>query len=407
MITLDYLTHSVGHITKKQIKEYDDKLKDIRKKFEAKDDMLGWYDIDTTITTDQLKQIKEITRKIHTTHSVLIVIGVGGSYLGAEAIQKSMTNYFADFNQNNVIFAGYNLSGEYLESLIKYLDNKNFFINYISKSGTTLEPSLAFDVLLKYAKQRYPNKYRERVIITTNATGSPLAKLAKDNDFYLLKMPNDIGGRYSLLTVVGMLPLCVCGVDIDAMLQGARDQSRNIDLALEYAVARDVLYHAGYKVEAFTIYEPKLSDLAGWWQQLFGETQGKNKKGIFPICNVNTSNLHSIGQYLQDGEDIIFETVLRIKDLGDFGLANADLSFSDLNNIVLDQVAVAHAIGNTPSIIISIDKISAYSLGEVVYFFFIAAAAGGYLLGCNPYDQPGVEEYKKQIKLKTKGILGK
>ncbi|MBQ7603103.1 MAG: glucose-6-phosphate isomerase, partial [Clostridia bacterium] len=142
-----------------------------------------------------------------------------------------------------------------------------------------------------------------------------------------------------------------------------------------------------------------------WWQQLFGETQGKDKKGIFPICNVNTSNLHSIGQYLQDGEDIIFETVLRIKDLGDFKLANADISFSDLNNIVLDQVAVAHAIGNTPSIIISIDQISAYNLGGLIYFFFIAAAAGGYLLEVNPYDQPGVEEYKKLIKQKTKDIL--
>lgn len=407
MITLDYLTHSVGHITKKELKEYDEKLKDIRQKFEAKDDMLGWYDISTTISNEQIEQIQDLTRKIHTTHSVLIVIGVGGSYLGAEAVQKSMTNYFSDFNKNNVIFAGYNLSGEYLESLIKYLDNKNFYINYISKSGTTLEPSLAFDVLLKYAKQRYPNKYRERIIITTNATGSPLIKFAQKNEFYLLKMPNDIGGRYSLLTVVGMFPLAVCGVDIKAMLQGAKDQSKNIDLALEYAVARDILYHKGYKVEAFTIYEPKLSDLASWWQQLFGETQGKNKKGIFPICNVNTANLHSIGQYLQDGEDIIFETVLRIKDLGDFKLTNADITFSDLNNIVLDQVAVAHAIGNTPSIIISIDQISAYNLGEIVYFFFIAAAAGGYLLGCNPYDQPGVEEYKKQIKLKTKDILDK
>ena len=273
-------------------------------------------------------------------------------------------------------------------------------------SGDFYAASL-IDVLLKYAKQRYPNKYRERIIITTNATGSPLIKFAQKNEFYLLKMPNDIGGRYSLLTVVGMFPLAVCGVDIKAMLQGAKDQSKNIDLALEYAVARDILYHKGYKVEAFTIYEPKLSDLASWWQQLFGETQGKNKKGIFPICNVNTANLHSIGQYLQDGEDIIFETVLRIKDLGDFKLTNADITFSDLNNIVLDQVAVAHAIGNTPSIIISIDQISAYNLGEIVYFFFIAAAAGGYLLGCNPYDQPGVEEYKKQIKLKTKDILDK
>ena len=365
MITLDYMTHSVGHIKKTKLKEYDKKLKDIRAKFEAREDMLGWYDIEKTITEDQLAKIKELTQKIHTTHSVLIVIGVGGSYLGAEAIQKSMTNYFSDFNKNNVIFAGYNLSGEYLESLIKYLDNKNFFINYISKSGTTLEPSLAFEVLLKYAKQRYPNKYRERVIITTNATGSPLVKVAEQNGYHLLKMPNDIGGRYSLLTVVGMLPLSVCGVDINAMLQGAKDQSKNIDLALEYAVARDVLYNEGYKVEAFTIYEPKLSDLAGWWQQLFGETQGKDKKGIFPICNVNTSNLHSIGQYLQDGEDLIFETVLCIKDLGDFKLVNADISFSDLNNIVLDQVAVAHAIGNTPSIVISIDQISAYNLGAL------------------------------------------
>ena len=406
MITLDYKTHCAGHITQKEIDSYKQKLQDVKDKFNNKNiDMQGWLNIDTTITQEQLKQIKDLTVKIYSSHSVLVVIGVGGSYLGAEAFQKATTNYFVDFNKHNVIFAGYNLSGEYLENLIKYLDNKNFYINYISKSGTTLEPRLAFETLLKYAKQRYPNKYNERIIITTNTTGSPLSDMARQNNYHLLSMPNNIGGRYSILTVVGMLPLSVCGLDINSMLQGARDASKNYDLALEYAVARDILYNKGYKVEAFTIYEPKLSDLASWWQQLFGETQGKNKKGIFPICNINTSNLHSIGQYLQDGEDIIFETVLRVKDLGNFKLANADLSYSELNNIVLDQVAVAHAIGNTPSIVISIDKISAYNFGELVYFFFIAAAAGGFLLGVNPYDQPGVEEYKKQIKSKTKDIL--
>ena len=406
MITLDYKTHCAGHITQKEIDSYKQKLQDVKDKFNNKNiDMQGWLNIDTTITQEQLKQIKDLTAKIYSSHSVLVVIGVGGSYLGAEAFQKATTNYFVDFNKHNVIFAGYNLSGEYLENLIKYLDNKNFYINYISKSGTTLEPRLAFETLLKYAKQRYPNKYNERIIITTNTTGSPLSDMARQNNYHLLSMPNNIGGRYSILTVVGMLPLSVCGLDINSMLQGARDASKNYDLALEYAVARDILYNKGYKVEAFTIYEPKLSDLASWWQQLFGETQGKNKKGIFPICNINTSNLHSIGQYLQDGEDIIFETVLRVKDLGNFKLANADLSYSELNNIVLDQVAVAHAIGNTPSIVISIDKISAYNFGELVYFFFIAAAAGGFLLGVNPYDQPGVEEYKKQIKSKTKDIL--
>ena len=405
MITLDYKTHCAGHITQKEIDSYKQKIKDVKSKFNSDLDMQGWLNIDTTITQEQLKQIKDLTAKIYSSHSVLVVIGVGGSYLGAEAFQKATTNYFVDFNKHNVIFAGYNLSGEYLENLIKYLDNKNFYINYISKSGTTLEPRLAFETLLKYAKQRYPNKYNERIIITTNTTGSPLSDMARQNNYHLLSMPNNIGGRYSILTVVGMLPLSVCGLDINSMLQGARDASKNYDLALEYAVARDILYNKGYKVEAFTIYEPKLSDLASWWQQLFGETQGKNKKGIFPICNINTSNLHSIGQYLQDGEDIIFETVLRVKDLGNFKLANADLSYSELNNIVLDQVAVAHAIGNTPSIVISIDKISAYNFGELVYFFFIAAAAGGFLLGVNPYDQPGVEEYKKQIKLKTKDIL--
>lgn len=405
MITLDYKTHCAGHITQKEIDGYKQKIKDVKSKFNSDLDMQGWLNIDTTITQEQLKQIKDLTAKIYSSHSVLVVIGVGGSYLGAEAFQKATTNYFVDFNKHNVIFAGYNLSGEYLENLIKYLDNKNFYINYISKSGTTLEPRLAFETLLKYAKQRYPNKYNERIIITTNTTGSPLSDMARQNNYHLLSMPNNIGGRYSILTVVGMLPLSVCGLDINSMLQGARDASKNYDLALEYAVARDILYNKGYKVEAFTIYEPKLSDLASWWQQLFGETQGKNKKGIFPICNINTSNLHSIGQYLQDGEDIIFETVLRVKDLGNFKLANADLSYSELNNIVLDQVAVAHAIGNTPSIVISIDKISAYNFGELVYFFFIAAAAGGFLLGVNPYDQPGVEEYKKQIKSKTKDIL--
>lgn len=406
MITIDYKTHSAGHITQAEVSSYNKKLEQIKNKFNQKGAMLDWFDLKTTITPEQINQIKELTKKIHSTHSILIVVGVGGSYLGAEAIQKSLTNYFEDFNKNKVIFAGYNLSGEYLKSLIKYLDNKNFFINYISKSGTTLEPSLAFDTLLAYAKQRYPKKYQERVIITTNEKKSPLKQLAKDEGFHLFLMPENIGGRYSLLTPVGMLPLCVCDVDIDQMLQGAYMQSKNIDLALEYAVARDILYHKGYKVDAFTIYEPKLGDLASWWQQLFGETQGKDKKGIFPICNVNTANLHSIGQYLQDGEDIIFETVLRIKQLDDFKLATKDISYADLNLIVLDQVAVAHAMGNTPSIIINIDKIDAYNFGELVYFFFVSAAAGAYLLGVNPFDQPGVEKYKQLVKEKTDDLLG-
>ncbi len=405
MITIDYLTHSAGHITKAEVDAYKDKLQDIKAKLHSHGPMLDWSDIDTTITPEQLADIKALAKKINSTHSILIVIGVGGSYLGAESIQKAFNKYFSDFNDRNVIFAGYNLSGEYLRSLIEYLGNKNFYINYISKSGTTLEPSLAFETMLNYAKQRYPKKYPQRVIITTNEKGSPLLDVAKKEGYHLLTMPENIGGRYSLLTPVGVLPLCVCGVNVDDMLRGARDWSQNIDLALEYAVARDILYHKGYKVDAFTIYEPKLSDLASWWQQLFGETQGKHKKGIFPICNVNTANLHSIGQYLQDGEDIIFETVLRIKHLDDFKLPNADISYADLNMIVLDQVATAHAMGNTPSIVINIDKIDEYNFGELVYFFFVAAAAGAYLLDVNPFDQPGVEKYKQLVKQKTKELF--
>ena len=405
MVTIDYLTHSAGHITEEDILKYNNKLDEVKNKFKQKKEMLDWLDIKTTISDEQLKQIKELTKKIHSTHSILVVVGVGGSYLGAEAIQKSLTNYFADFNKNKVLFAGYNLSGEYLRSLIKYLDNKNFFINYISKSGTTLEPSLAFETLLDYAKKRYPKKYQERIIITTNETNSPLFDLAKQEGYSLFTMPQNIGGRYSLLTPVGLFPLSVCDVDIEKMLEGAKSQSKNIEPALKYAVARDILYHDGFKVDAFTIYEPKLADLASWWQQLFGETQGKNKKGIFPICNVNTSNLHSIGQYLQDGEDLIFETVLRIKNLDDFPIVNNNISYADLNLIVLDQVAIAHAMGNTPSIIINIDKIDAFNFGELVYFFFIAAATGAYLLDVNPFDQPGVEKYKQLVKQKTSKII--
>ena len=405
MVSIDCLTHSAGHITEEEISKYKNKLEQIKQKFKDKKEMLDWFDLNTTISQEQLKQIEELTKKVHSTHSILVVVGVGGSYLGAEAIQKSLTNYFADFNKNKVLFAGYNLSGEYLKSLIKYLDNKNFFINYISKSGTTLEPSLAFETLLDYAKKRYPKKYQERIIITTNETNSPLFDMAKREGYHLFTMPQNIGGRYSLLTPVGLFPLSVCDVDIKAMLAGAEKQSGNIDLALEYAVARDILYNQGFKVDAFTIYEPKLGDLASWWQQLFGETQGKDKKGIFPICNVNTANLHSIGQYLQDGEDIIFETVLRIKELDDFKIANNNISYADLNMIVLDQVALAHAMGNTPSIIINIEKIDAFNFGELVYFFFVAAAAGAYLMDVNPFDQPGVEKYKQLVKQKISKII--
>lgn len=404
MIKLDCLTYTKGFLSENEIKGHYESAKNILQIMDKKQSMLDWVDVETTISNDEIKDIEKIATEIRQSNSILIVVGIGGSYLGAKAVIDAFKPAF-DSAANNVIFAGYNLSSSYMLQLLKYMEDKSVYINIISKSGNTMEPRLAFDLLFDKLKKMYPHDYKNRVIATTDKESGNLRKIANVEGFRTFCVPQNIGGRYSVLSAVGLLPIAVAGININELLLGAKCARGQVKTAVDYAIARHVLYKKGLKVEAFTSYEQCFEGLSMWRQQLYGETQGKSKKGILPINNSNTTNLHSIGQYFQDGEDILFETVLRFNDGADIKLLGKDqFSLKKLNDIAAEQVAVAHLQGNTPSLMITLDDISAKSVGEFIYFNFMAAAIGGYLLSVNPFDQPGVESYKKLIQQQIEGV---
>lgn len=405
MIKLDYKSYTANSVTQGEIKQYYGKVKQILQVMDKKESMLDWIDVESTVSSEEIKAIKQVAKEIRDSNSTLIVVGVGGSYLGAKAVIDAFKPYFGE-TPLNVVFAGYNLSSNYLSQLLKYMEGKSVYINVISKSGNTMEPKIAFDFLFDKLKKMFPQDYQKRVIATTDKETGSLRKIADAEGFRTFCVPRNIGGRYSVLSAVGLLPIAVAGIDIDGLLLGAKLEKKQVKLAADYAIARHILFKKGFVVEAFTSYEQNFEGLALWRQQLYGETQGKQKKGILPINNSNTTNLHSIGQYFQDGPDILFESVLKIgnggPDLKFLGKSN--FSLQQLNKIALEQVAASHIIGNTPSIIIELDDMSPKSVGEFIYFNFMAAAIGGYLLDVNPFDQPGVESYKTLVKRQIEGI---
>lgn len=404
MVKVDYLSYTGNYVTEDDIKQYYGQAKQILKVMDEKKSMLDWVDIESTISQQEIDQIKSVAAEIRDSNSILIVVGVGGSYLGAKAVIDAFKPYFG--GTQNVVFAGYNLSSNYLSQLLRYMEGKSVYINIISKSGNTMEPRIAFDFLFDKLKKWFPQDYQKRVIATTDKESGSLRKIAESEGFRTFCVPRNIGGRYSVLSAVGLLPIAVAGIDIDKLLLGAKVEKKQVKAAVDYAIARHVLFKKGFMVEAFTSYEQNFEGLALWRQQLYGETQGKDKQGILPINNSNTTNLHSIGQYFQEGPDILFESVLKIDNGGpDLRfLGKSEFSLQQLNKIALTQVAVAHIQGNTPSIIIGLEDMSPKSVGEFIYFNLIAAAVGGYLLGQNPFDQPGVESYKALVNHQIEGI---
>ena len=396
MLKTDFKTY----IKDKNIKSYNDKIKNIKNIFNNGGEMLDWYNIDKCISENDLIKIKNVSRDIKENCELFIVIGIGGSFLGAKAVINALSPYFRT-KKPEIIFAGNSLSEDYLNELIIYMENKNTFVNVISKSGTTLEPSIAFDIIYRKMQEKYNyDELRKRIIITTDPEKGFLRKLANDNNYPSFIVPEQIGGRYSVLTAVGLLPIAVAGIDIDKLLLGAKQV--NIDDAFEYAIIRDILYHQGKIVELFTFYEPKLEYFVEWLKQLFGETQGKNKKGIFPSSSNNTRDLHSLGQFYQEGNPIIFETIIGINKKGFLKSSLYDYSIEDINMIALKQVAYAHLEAGVESNIIMIDKLDEINLGMLIYYFEVAAATGAYLLEVNPFDQPGVVAYKKLIEKELK-----
>lgn len=387
------------------------------------DELTGWIKTPLEQNPEILTEINSVASEIKENANVLIVIGIGGSYLGAKAIQDALNPYFG-INKNgiSVIYVGQNLSGAYIQQLINSLDNKEIYVNIISKSGTTMEPALAFRVFRHYMKKRYGNEYFNRIIVTTDEQKGLLKKIADNSYYRQFHIPANIGGRYSVLTPVGLLPIAVSGVDISEFLKGAFEASKvlkenRIELndAYRYAIIRYELNKRGYQIELLASFEPSLAKLHEWWKQLFAESEGKEKKGIFPCAVSFSTDLHSIGQFIQEGNPILFETILHFKEtIEDCSIPRDELdddqlnyltskSFNEINTLLKEGVIAAHAGANVPIIQLNLSKLDAYHLGYLVYFFMKACAISAYLLNVNPYNQPGVEAYKnKTIELLTK-----
>ncbi|NLN83699.1 MAG: glucose-6-phosphate isomerase [Firmicutes bacterium] len=383
----------------------------------AKNLPLGWFDWPLKDHKALIEDIKAAAAQIRSNSKVLVVIGIGGSYLGAKALYDALTPSFKKSEENTeLVFAGHNLSSEYLLSLNQYLQDKDFSLCVISKSGTTLEPALAFRYLFNLLVQRYGMTVAlERLFLITDPEKGVLRELAGQNEISAFSVPVDIGGRYSVLTAVGLLPLAVAGFQIEKILKGAAQARNDFDraentakAALNYAIIRHYFYQQGKVVELFVSHQPRLKMLAEWFKQLFAESEGKEGKGLLPVSLLYSTDLHSLGQFVQEGNPIFFETVLDIKtEKTDLNVATGffDDGLSYLEgktmNFVQNQAFLgtvqAHVEGNVANLIIQLDELSEYSLGYLTYFFMLACALSGKILGVNPFDQPGVEAYKSNM----------
>lgn len=389
----------------------------------AGNDFLGWVNLPTDYDKEEFARIKKAAEKIRNDSDVLIVIGIGGSYLGARAAIEMLSNTFyniIDKEQRNgpvILYAGNNISGSYMQDLIKALEGKDFSVNVISKSGTTTEPAIAFRIFREMLEKKYgKEEARKRIYATTDAKRGALKSLADKEGYESFVISDDVGGRYSVLTAVGLLPIAAAGIDIDEIMRGAKDAQdlyANPDLmtneCYQYAACRNALLRKGKSVEMMINFEPCLHYFAEWWKQLFGESEGKDGKGIFPAAADFSTDLHSMGQYIQEGQRILFETAILVekptKDTmieedaenidGLNFLAGKTMNF--VNRKASDGVCLAHTDGGVPNLVVRISELSEYNFGMLVYFFEKACGISGYLLGVNPFNQPGVEAYKKNM----------
>lgn len=397
MLKFDFKTYNNKYVSEQELNMYQSKIENINDKFKSSE-LKHWLDINTYVSTEELTQIKEVSNKIRNMCDVFIVIGIGGSYMGSKAVIEALTPTY-NKKKPEIIFFGKNINpNEYVE-VLEYIKDKEVVVNVISKSGTTLEPSIAFDLIYEEIKKKYnEDELKERVIITTDANTGTLRELVNKENFQSFVVPTIVGGRYSVFTPVGLLPIAVAGINIDELLSGVKNTIDNyIDEANRYAVIRDILYNKDKFIESFTIYDEKLHYFAEWLKQLLAESHGKEKKGILPISNINTRDLHSMGQYLQEGKDIIFETVIGVKNNKSIYIDKYNMDLNELNNMALEKVCMAHDNGYTPSSIIYIDELNETNIGEIMQFFMLSTITGGLLLEINPFDQPGVQEYKKLI----------
>lgn len=425
-ITFDY-SKAAGFISEEEI-GYMSKLTEEAKErlvsgTGAGNDFTGWLDLPKDYDKEEFARIKQAAKKIQSDSEVLVVIGIGGSYLGARAAIEFLRHGFYNNipkemrKTPEIYYAGNNISGGYLEGLLDVIGDRDFSINVISKSGTTTEPAIAFRIFKKKIEEKYgKEEAAKRIYATTDKARGALKNLADEEGYETFVVPDDIGGRFSVLTAVGLLPIAVSGADIDQLMAGAAEgrklaleQKFETNDALKYAAVRNILLRKGKGIEVLANYEPCFHYVAEWWKQLYGESEGKDQKGIFPASVDLTTDLHSMGQFIQDGARTLFETVMNVEnprgsvmieeeaaDLDGLNyLAGKDMGF--VNKNAMNGTILAHTDGNVPNLTVNIPEQNEFYLGELFYFFEFAVGVSGYLLGVNPFNQPGVESYKKNM----------
>ena len=408
-------------LLKEDLANYSDRvatLHDVLKnKTGAGNDFLGWLDWPVNYDKEELERIIKVANKIREEVDVLLVCGIGGSYLGARAAIEAINGLYPT-NKVEIIYVGNTFTSNYISQVVEYIKDKEFAINCISKSGTTTETSIAFRIFKEICEKRYgKDKARERIIATTDKERGALKVLSNNNGYETFVIPDDIGGRFSVLTAVGLFPIAVAGIDVKAMLEGAaaaRKKYDNPDLmsneCYQYATARHILNKQGYAAEMFVTYELQLAMVAEWWKQLFGESEGKECKGTLPTSGTFSTDLHSLGQFIQEGSKVLYETVLRIENpISDLTIPSDEDNLDNLNYLAGKSVDYvnkkacegtidAHTnVGGVPNIVIDLEKMDAYGFGYMVFFFEKACALSVYMLDVNPFNQPGVEVYKKNM----------
>lgn len=387
---LDIATYMDKFLNKELVKKYSSRKMDVFQKLDAAD-MNGWLAPDVSFVDDILK----VRDRVRSQSSCLVVIGIGGSFLGSCALYSMFTPYFKE-QDFKVIFAGTTLSSSYMSELLEYLETVDFSINVISKSGTTMETSLTYSAIKKVMEKKYSREdIKERIIITTDPVKGNLRREVEEEGYSSFVIPDNIGGRYSLLTAAHLFPLSFC-LDIKELIEGYFEGIKRRDDAFSYAVIRRSMFDQGKVVENFVTYENNFYYYMEWLKQLFGETEGKNGVGVFPVSMIHTRDLHSLGQCIQEGNKIIYETFFKIKKMKSCDINGRDLH--DMNLLVEDSVISAHVSGGVPCIVLELDEVSPKNLGEVSAFFFLVAAFSGYLFDVDPFNQPGVEVYKSEVR---------
>lgn len=414
-------------IEEKDILKYHEKVQEIHNNInemaDSETEFLGWVNLPENYDKAEVIRIKKAAERIKNNSDIFIVIGIGGSYLGARAVIECLTSSFSNMLSKEkrgvplVLYAGNNISPNYLNELIEAIEGKDFSINVISKSGTTTEPAIAFRTFREILENKYGiEEARKRIFVTTDKEKGALKKLSDEEGYENFVIPDNVGGRYSVLTPVGLLPIAVAGIDIEKLMKGAsiaREKYLDSDVkyndCYRYAVARNILYSNGKNIEILVNYEPKMHYITEWWKQLFGESEGKENKGIFPAGVDFTTDLHSMGQYIQQGERKLFETVISVNESKtDMEIRAEEDNIDGLNYLAgksmdyvnkkaMEGTILAHVTGGCPNIKIEIDKLDEETIGHLIYFFEKACAMSGYILGINPFNQPGVEEYKKNM----------